>query len=224
MATIESYVQPPRLYRYRSLRPRRRFDRELEAIEAGYLFCAAYNTLNDPIEGLFSSSKLLRESEDYRAIRKSIRDKKSNTGMCSFSEAHNHELMWAHYADEFRGICIAYSLSKLLEALAYDVSLVRMFYNESEPTIRHAAQGPSERARMVLSYKNYRWLYEREWRMFAPLGKSLYHDTQCVTDVYLGCRMKDVDRNRITDRLNPLRVKTHDMIIEKYSISFEASS
>jgi len=28
----------------------------MEAIEEGYLFCAAYRDLNDPMEGLFSSS------------------------------------------------------------------------------------------------------------------------------------------------------------------------
>src|SRR5438445_5082204 len=92
MATIESYVRPARLYRYRSIA---NLDRELGAIEDGYLYCAAYTDLNDPMEGLFSSSKLLRRSEDYRRIRNAIADNKAQIGMCSFSEVHNHELMWA---------------------------------------------------------------------------------------------------------------------------------
>ena len=37
MATIDQ-VQPQKLYRYRSLD---KFDRELEALEEGYIFCAA---------------------------------------------------------------------------------------------------------------------------------------------------------------------------------------
>ena len=41
-------------------------NRELAAIVEGYLYCAAYTDLNDPMEGLFSSSELLRRSEDYR--------------------------------------------------------------------------------------------------------------------------------------------------------------
>jgi len=196
----------------------------MEAIEDGYLFCAAYRTLNDPMEGLFSSSKLLRESEDYRTIRDSIRDNKSQIGMCSFSEVHDHELMWAHYADQFRGICIAYNFSELCDGMADDITFVRMFYNETVPTIRLSDQGPDELAKMVLSYKNYRWLYEREWRMFASLGKVSYRPNNCVTRVYLGSRIEDDDRIRIKNRLKRLKIKTSDMSIDKYSISFETRS
>ncbi len=221
MATIERYVQPPRLYRYRSLEE---LDRELEAIEERYLYCAAFGTLNDPMEGLFSTGRSIREGDKHRAIRASIRDNKSQIGMCSFSEVHNHELMWAHYADQFRGICISYSLSKLLKGLPENVNFVRMFYNETEPTIHRTSEDPGQLAKMVLSYKNYRWLYEREWRMFAPLGKAYYQDTACVTRVYLGSRIKDGDRNRITNRLKQLKIKMREMTIDKYSISFEAKS
>jgi hypothetical protein len=59
VATIDLYVQPARLYRYRDLQ---KFDRELEAIEQGYLFCASFTDLNDPMEGLFSSSRNLRKA------------------------------------------------------------------------------------------------------------------------------------------------------------------
>ncbi len=221
MATIKSYVEPSRLYRYRSLKE---FDREMEAIERGYLFCAAYRTLNDPMEGLFTSSKLLRESEDYRIIRDSIRDNKSQLGMCSFSEVHDHELMWAHYADQFRGICISYNFSKLRDGMADDITFARMFYNETVPTIRLSDQGPDELAKMVLSYKNYRWLYEREWRMFASLGKASYRPTNCVTRVYLGSRIEDDDRIQIKNKLKRLKIKTSDMNINKYSISFESKT
>ena len=221
MATIDSYVQPSRLYRYRPLRD---FDREIEAIESGYLFCADFTTLNDPMEGLFSSSRQLRESEEHRTIRRSIIDNKSLIGMCSFSEVRNHELMWAHYADQFRGICIAYSLSKLLRHLPEDVSFVRMFYNETEPTVRRTHEETSHQAKMVLSYKNYRWLYEREWRMFATLGKAYYRHTACVTSVYLGSRISDEHRKEVTNRLKRLGIKAHNMTIKKYSISFEANS
>ena len=92
--------------------------------------------------------------------------------MCSFSEAYDNELMWAHYADQFTGICIAYSLSKLLRKLGDDATFVRMYYNEVVPTVYHVKKNPDDLAKMVLSNKNYRWLYEREWRMFARLGRA----------------------------------------------------
>jgi hypothetical protein len=60
---------------------------------------------------------------------------------------------------------------------------------------------------MVLSYKNYRWLYEREWRMFEPPGKARYGDKACVSRIYLGSRIDAGKRNKI--------------IRDKYSITFE---
>jgi hypothetical protein len=78
---------------------------------------------------------------------------------------------------------------KLLKSLPPNVNFVRLFYNETEPTIHRTSKGPGQLAKMVLSYKNYRWLYEREWRMFAPLGKAHYEDAASVTRVYLGSRI-----------------------------------
>jgi hypothetical protein len=88
--------------RYRSLK---KFERELEAIVDGYIYCAAYETLNDPMEGVFRSSTAFRESEDYRQARANIVDNKTQIGLPSFSEVYDHELMWAHYADASAVVC-----------------------------------------------------------------------------------------------------------------------
>lgn len=218
MATIESYLTPRQLYRYRSLD---NLAREIEAIEEGYLYCAAYQDLNDPMEGLFASSRLLKRSKNHQAIRAEIIDRKNQLGICSFSEIYDHELMWAHYADQFKGICVAYNLSRLLEGLGEGVSFVRMYYNEKLPTVLRTNKRPSQLAKMVLSCKNYRWLHEREWRMFASLGRVHYSRTECVTRVYLGSRMESNTRRRVMDTLKRLKIPTNEMTINEYSINFE---
>jgi hypothetical protein len=217
VAEIQQYVRPQMLYRYRSVM---NLDRELEAIEGGYVFCAPYDDLNDPMEGLFSSSRRVRESENYRAFRSAIRDKKAQIGICSFSEVYDHELMWAHYADRFAGICIGYTMSKLLRNMPDNVSFVRMYYNEEVPKVlrSHDLVG---NAKMILSYKNHRWLYEREWRMFAPLGPARYGDIGCVARVYLGSRITPDCRGHITRKMTHLNIETREMSIKKYSLSLE---
>ncbi len=222
MASIESYVKPQRLYRYRSLKTPEEFEREVEAIEKGYLFCAAYMNLNDPMEGIFTSSQTLRNSVQFHEIREAIIDRKTEIGMCSFSEVNNHELMWAHYADHYRGICVAYNLSRLLKKLEKNFTFVRIYYNEKAPTVGKTNRERDTLAKMVLSYKNYRWLYEREWRMFGSLGEAYYRDTTCVSRVYLGSRMNRRNREQIGNTLKKLGIKTSDMTIRKYSISFKA--
>lgn len=223
MAKVEAYVRPHRLYRYRSLN-NNNLERELDAIREGFLYCSAYLDLNDPMEGSFSSSRHLRNSRRYREILEAITDNKAAIGMCSFSEVFDHELMWAHYADQFKGICIGYSFRKLLERLGNNVDFVRLFYSEKVPKISYSAKDPALLAKMVLSYKNYRWLYEREWRMFAERGRALYRDVSCVTHVYLGARLSIAHRARITAVLHELGIKTSEMSIDKYSITFVALS
>lgn len=128
MAHVGAYVQPRRLYRYRSLA---NLQREMDAIQKGYLYCSPYRSLNDPMEGLFTSSRLFRKSAKYRTLRGAIRDNKARIGVCAFSKVYDHELMWAHYANQFTWICVSYSFSRLLKDLADDISFVRKIDTDS---------------------------------------------------------------------------------------------
>src|SRR5271165_5418016 len=216
VARIHSY-EPLRLYRYRAFEE---LDRELEAISKGYLYCSLYHDLNDPMEGLFALDPLVQKSKKAQTIIEAIVSRKSRIGMCAFSEVYDSALMWAHYASQFKGICVGYSLSRLLKNLQDDIRFVRMYYNEKVPTVhrRDKEMEMESLAKMVLSYKKYRWLYEREWRMFATPGKAPYRDMSCVTHVYLGSRMKPPHRERVKNKLLPLGIKVSEMDIRKYSI------
>jgi len=172
------------------------------------------------MEGRFVASRVFRKNVEYPQVREAILDEKSQIGMCSFSEVHDHELMWAHYANHFKGICIAYSLSRLLKNLDDQITFARMHYNETVPTLHRVNKESEYFARMVLSYKNHRWLHEREWRMFATPGRAIYHDASCVTHVYLGHRIEPGGRERVTSALQTLDIKTSNMVIHKYSIKF----
>jgi hypothetical protein len=65
---------------------------------------------------------------------------------------------------------------------------------------------------------------EREWRMFAPLGKTHFADKSCVTRVYLGSRIDPAKRQKIIKAMDALDIEIHDMKIEKYSMTFELCS
>ena len=218
MATIENYVRPKRLYRYRSLE---HIDRELNAIEESYLYCSPYIKLNDPMEGRYFSTKRLKSSTKYREIHDEIYSIKARVRICAFSEVYNNELMWAHYANEFGGICIAYDLFDLLTWLPREASFVRIYYNEKPPGVGLTKRPRDELAKMVLSYKNYRWLYEREWRMFATQDKVFYRDPSCVTRVYIGSRIDSGRRDVIEHRLKALKIPSSRMDLRGYSMAFK---
>lgn len=131
MATIETYAKPTWLYRYRSLaRPESdgavradpgRLEREMRAIEEGFIWCATFDRMNDPMEGFYRSNARARGSVDYDRFSEIVRDEKLGLGIASLSETWDNELMWAHYADGFRGICIAHKMTRLLRGLDADM-------------------------------------------------------------------------------------------------------
>ncbi|MBA3448029.1 MAG: DUF2971 domain-containing protein [Pseudaminobacter sp.] len=41
--------------------------------------------------------------------------------------------MWAHYSDEFAGICVAYRFARLREALSDEVTFSRVSYADKPP-------------------------------------------------------------------------------------------
>jgi Protein of unknown function (DUF2971) len=219
MATIESYILPATLYRYRSSE---HIDRELDAIRRANLYCATYSSLNDPMEGYYATSAKLRSSKGYSTFKSQIASNKATLGLCSFSEVHNNEVMWAHYADEFRGICIAYRFRELRSGLPENASFVRVDYRDKAPTVI-SGKDPVYLAKRVLSCKSYRWLYEREWRLFAARGLVTYKTVKRVQCVYLGFRMDVRTEAKIETQMKSLGIKTRKMSLNMYSLGFEHS-
>jgi Protein of unknown function (DUF2971) len=223
MAKIRSYIEPARLYRYRSLKDETQLERELLALNEGYLWCSRFEDLNDPMEGAFLTDKW-KEIFDtrYLDLKEYIFDRKSTLGICSFSEVNDHELMWAHYADQFRGICFEYSVERLLNVLDDDVDLVRLFYNEKAYRLGLSAGSDRAIAKKVLSHKNHRWLYEREWRVLSPtIGKVSLNKDNCISRVYIGNRIKPEYKEKILAALSGKRIAYKILEIDGYSIRFD---
>ena len=94
-------------------------------------------------------------------------------GIVSLSEKDNCPLMWSHYGDEHRGVCVGYSVPDELIAdvhkmeyggsrlvLASDVAAM---LNGDDGALRRVDQA-------VLSRKAASWSYEQEWRLTGPRG------------------------------------------------------
>lgn len=216
MATIKSYFEPASLYRYRSLES---FDREIDAIRQKSLHCAPYLDLNDPMEGFYTTNPLQKGSENYQIFREKIADSKTDLGICSFSEVHDNEIMWAHYSKQFTGICIAYDFKRLLPGLDEDTEFVRLSYRDKAPSLS-LKENSDHLAKRILSCKSYKWLYEREWRMFAKREKVNYEQVSCVQCVYLGSRISEPNKTKVMSEMKLLGIKTKTMSIDEYSMVF----
>lgn len=221
-AEIKNFYIPHTLYRYRSLDPKKA-QRELNAISNATLYCSTFDRLNDPMEGSYrklTSPTFLKEL-DEPVFSDSLTNQKQILGICSFSETHNDNMMWAHYADEYRGMCIAYRFSSLRHALPKSVYFTRISYRDNAPTPKRKAARVEEEAYRLLSCKGYKWQFEREWRMLSSQGTISYKNPKVVTDVYLGSRVSEENRSNFIKQLTPHNIRVHTMVLEGYKISFK---
>lgn len=222
MAEIKIYATPPNLYRYRALGAN--LLRELEAIDGAYIYCPHFNQLNDPMEGTHRISLRFLANATSQRVRTEVQRAQEAMGIASLSEVFDHEPMWAHYADQFRGICIQYNTRQLLRGLPSDVDIARMQYSESPPVILEEKQSPSDRAKMALSSKTIRWASEREWRALSPVaGRAQYGDVSTVKRIYLGARIAPPDEERVRS-LTPTRNGKLACVREMQTTSSAASA
>ncbi|WP_234849380.1 DUF2971 domain-containing protein [Sinorhizobium medicae] len=224
MAEIKAYARPRQLYRYRSLvgKDPNKFRQELNAIIEAHVYCPSYDSMNDPMEGSHRESALLKESTKYDQTIQAVRDAIDTFGIASFSETMDHEPMWAHYADHFKGICIEYNVKRLLDHLDDEYEFVRMTYNERAPMLYRNSESAENRAKMILSCKSVRWASEREWRLIGPeTGPARYEDARIVTSVFLGSRVSRGHERAIREELEPLRIPVRKMKVDTYSVAFE---
>jgi hypothetical protein len=135
--TVERPYLPPRLYRYRNLGNKGSLtNREIDPIISGYIWCSTYDAMNDPMEGYFTPREFRTGGpEDYQDILDEIRYNATELGLACFSETYESELMWAHYAGNYSGICIGYSTKDLIAGLQGNVYLARISYVDEPPKL-----------------------------------------------------------------------------------------
>jgi hypothetical protein len=230
VAQIEPPILPLRLYRYRSLKDDKALVRELKALKDSYIWCSKFTDLNDPMEGAFRPSSRI-DKVNLREVNRLIEGKLSEIGIACFSESYENEVMWAHYAGSFCGICIAYDSRRLQRRLDNSTFLVRIAYDEKLPRLGSSeannilgsvvekldAPASDALARQLLSYKKRTWDYEREWRVLDKIGHNNIRGSSkplrypLITDIYLGSKIKEENRKEILAQSKSLGFTVHQM-------------
>jgi Protein of unknown function (DUF2971) len=116
--------------------------------------------------------------------------KRYDRGVCCFSAAVDNPLLWSHYGDQHRGLCIGYGLNRVpkpqLREVVYGgnrtvaTSLIAKALLENDPEAQESLD------RDVLLRKAPAWRYEREWRLFGDRG--VQNSALELKDVTFGMR------------------------------------
>lgn len=165
-----------RLFKYKSLE---NLDHVLDILENERIYCAKYCQLNDPFEGILGLSiakkgmnaKELSKLSDFYKVHK---DELHRYNICSFSATNDNVLMWAHYADSFRGVCIE------IELPVDHPNLYKVEYVDNKSSLEVVE--PKD----LLRYKMADWAYEREFRIITE-GERYFDIKGMIKSVCLGC-------------------------------------
>ncbi|MGJ1323675.1 DUF2971 domain-containing protein [Sphingobacterium faecium] len=159
-------------------------------------------------------SKFLNDLEEYH-----FQNSFQTQGICCFSEIHNNRLMWAHYADNVKGICLVFDTSievnddyfKFSKSkVKYRGGLIRKFYDGSKYF----------EVTDILYTKNKMWKYEYEIRERMPFEKgnsnrSVHFDPRTLVGIILGPKMPESDKQTIKNLIDQL-TKYKIEIIDSY--------
>ncbi|WP_158161008.1 DUF2971 domain-containing protein [Grimontia hollisae] len=138
----------------------------------------------------------------------------------SLSEECDHTLLWSHYADQHRGICIQYARSEnsnLSGELSRPVRYRRHYYSvdhkDYQVFLRDHVYSPSGKdwrngnnlLTNAIFTKSEQWFYEKEWRIAMPFpqpakGFNLKIDVPIISVIF-GCLTPEEDKKVVMDIL-----------------------
>lgn len=121
---------------------------------------------------------------------------RTQSGMICLSAKDNDSLMWAHYADSHRGICITLDMA-IEKWIGFPAAGPEpVVYQDDLPALDWFTATPEKLGRTTAYTKASQWAYENEWRMFHPsLGGKTHAIPKAIDAITLGCRVpqRDVD-------------------------------
>ncbi|MCC6093981.1 MAG: DUF2971 domain-containing protein [Eubacterium sp.] len=158
------------LYKFKSVRTVDDVFRLLDILDNHRLYMPTCEELNDPLEGnVFDISiggyagmsfPIIDDEEIYP-----IKKEKSKYRILSLSDDSSDPLLWAHYANEFSGICMCF------DKVAFEPDCRRIEYTTKriEKDLKACEDKLDDTIYESFFYKNAEWEYENEVRVVRRL-------------------------------------------------------
>lgn len=139
-----------------------------------------------------------------KSFRSTWETMRTKTGVSCLSESEKSLLMWAHYANNHRGMCVEYDLLGINKQLLF--SAVPVIYSVDRVCFRSINVDSIDRASLCalvesLSSKSPEWSYEKEWRIIRDrtacgdkwddAKKGALLDMISPTSITLGCEAEE---------------------------------
>lgn len=228
-------VEIPKLFKYKTYN-----DRTLDSLMFNYYWTTPISKMNDAFEGMNSFKKFLKKTskrinsdnsktkfENLVIIADDFIDFALNKiGVLCLTTDNQNQLMWAHYANEYKGLCIEYDF-KITQDSKNIFQSFPVSYSKDIPDFREkdmVTQGSF--VKKICGIKSECWSYEKEFRIIKNKGiGSFAYDKSLLKAIYFGVRFNDDDKNDIFRALKDTNTKFYQMVMDegedKYSFSYK---
>lgn len=148
----------------------------------------------------YASRSISNKGKLSRTIREIVASTFGMARLCSFTSSPDNILLWSHYADSHKGLCIEFDAGMLPIA-----SAMKVHYQDEYPSVDYPMPNDARGFAAVLT-KARAWEYEDEFRLLlvssAPDqypndGESYCLSGDEITSIYLGAEVSDIHRQQL---------------------------
>lgn len=199
----------PSKFTFYKFKPLYDFEHVADIIMNNRLYSTEFKNLNDPMEGVFE----YEADVDRRIVTDILNEKKQNK-ICSLAREYHNPILWAHYADSFKGICIEVEVDydKVnLQGIHYDTSTL-LIKNIPEEDLFHRPAKTLAKDALTRKYKD--WEYEDEVRLLNNSNLNHISDGIEIKSIIFGIRTLEIYKD-IISKIAPPTVELKYTVIEK---------
>lgn len=155
-----------------------------------------------------------------------------NKGVLSLAERNDCPLMWSHYADNHKGICLGYEIpdnvKNTIKPINYTGESREIKISQIIAMLNNDTSAKTAIEDAIFLRKASDWRYEKEWRMISGVG--LQNAQLNLTEINFGLRCKDTTIYSVMKSLEKraLPVKFYQIVampnqftLERQEISFD---
>ncbi len=146
----------------------------------------------------------------------------SKVGVMCLSEVHDDILMWAHYADSHRGVCLVFDPSEPFFAKAQPVH-----YRDDRPHVNPLIHTQDQMLDAAMFTKSNHWKYEREWRILQyRKGDGVYTiPSRALVQVVLGAEISAENEAKVcqwaSEAVSPISVIRASLSPMKFKVEIK---
>jgi hypothetical protein len=118
-------------------------------------------------------------------------------GVACFSAVGDDILMWSHYADRHRGICLKF-VGNRFEKVFGEAQRINYRADFHLPSVW---DNPDALLEYAVLTKADHWRYEHEWRLIRPGGAGTFipFDPRSLSGLTFGCSVPEADRGQVRE-------------------------